>query len=69
MHSFAGEEGSFFSGLNQGNTGNRATRDVNRSDSSRGGGGGDLFDLDQFLFDKKTNLEHFFGTVHDELSS
>jgi len=26
-------------------------------------------DLDQFLYDKKSNLDHFFRKVHDELSS
>ena len=28
-----------------------------------------MFDLDQFLFDKRSKLEHFFGKVHEELSS
>lgn len=26
-------------------------------------------DLDQFLFDKRSKLDHFFGKVHDELAS
>ena len=28
-----------------------------------------MLDLDQFLFDKRSKLEHFFGKVHEELSS
>ena len=27
------------------------------------------FDADQFLFDKKSALEHFFAKVHDELAN
>ena len=26
-------------------------------------------DLDQFLYDKRSKLEHFFSKVHDELST
>ena len=29
----------------------------------------EIFDLDQFLFDKRSKLEHFFNKVHEEMSS
>ena len=43
-----------------------------QQDSDRGHETGDddeIFDLDQFLFDKRSKLEHFFGKVYEELSS